>query len=346
MAGGSAVLQGGHGLPEKVIQSRYAPRWAGLKDLRRCEEGCRWGPARGDCVEAALRDVVNMLLFEPERQCFDLSVLPTHLAVSPRLAQFYCRHGSAPHRTNSEGQGQDWMELCADLPRLKYRQPERYELRSSALNALEFLCQMFGADVATFAELGDALSSRTRLVRMEEVQLGSPHRTKVALRVRFHQAAAHAEIGEVHQGDAVQEEAEKCLVDFWRQWLRLTPAMLRAHSCLGMKANPAAPVVLGLLPCLVPAPASTLFKKVLAPDASFGDSAKAHVPSSSLEQWLVLGLARGGQRGALDAALHAVAMSARASDREEGSQLAELALRLAERLPSYDPHIQSQLAKA
>eukprot|EP00854_Cymbomonas_tetramitiformis_P006211 gene6211-7443_t len=70
--------------------------------------------AKPDCVEAALRETFDLLLFDPVQQRFDPSRLPP--SSTPELVGFYTRGANI----DSANAGQQWFNLCSDLPEATY----------------------------------------------------------------------------------------------------------------------------------------------------------------------------------------------------------------------------------
>lgn len=87
--------------------------------------GYREQPARPDCVEACVRELVEMLLYDPTAAALDARRLPPD--ADPALRAFVARREYAA----SDAGGQAWFDLCSAIPGIGYLAGagrDRYEL--------------------------------------------------------------------------------------------------------------------------------------------------------------------------------------------------------------------------
>lgn len=151
--------------PPKIVRSRY-----GFKNQI----------DRPDCVETALRDLWNILLFYPITNSFDVSLLSTTRIPAQALVNFYELQRTAD-MVNDQKVGQAFMNMVSGLPGISYRQSD-YELTASdtANNFLALTNQFFGTDALNLRELGEMLSNQDRKISfifkeaVRETKKGNP----------------------------------------------------------------------------------------------------------------------------------------------------------------------------
>ena len=122
LAGGEAPASGGALLlSSEVSAEAFEIVAAGLSQahavrppLRVHRHSFEGAPVKPDCVEVAVREVIELLLFAPAQGRFDLSRLPA--SANPALRAFYGDGGAADEREASKSQ--KFFEMCQDHPQL------------------------------------------------------------------------------------------------------------------------------------------------------------------------------------------------------------------------------------
>lgn len=98
------------------------------------------------------------MLFHPEEQIFDLSLLPSLAKVDPAFSRFITKYSRA-EMVNQKEIGAQWMELVSGHVGVKYNRAGRYELLSSIKKMLMLLNKFFGVTAKNLPELGTLLST-------------------------------------------------------------------------------------------------------------------------------------------------------------------------------------------
>jgi hypothetical protein len=75
------------------------------------------GRTKPDCVEVAIRELIDYLLWDDHTGCFDLSRLPPTAA--PELVALY-ESEDALYKNSLEGHGRKWFEVLSDIPGCLY----------------------------------------------------------------------------------------------------------------------------------------------------------------------------------------------------------------------------------
>src|SRR5258708_36111167 len=70
---------------------------------------------RSNCVDAAMQDLFNILIYNAQTQSFDLSLLPSNLKVNDAFKRFYDDHGGV-NVINTQEVGQAFMDLVSGIP--------------------------------------------------------------------------------------------------------------------------------------------------------------------------------------------------------------------------------------
>jgi hypothetical protein len=109
------------------------------------------GKEVGDCVEVVLREVLDLVLYEPEAGRFRAERLPPGAPAPVR--RFYnalARASDCDSEEDALGASRAWFALCQELPGLEYisRAPagERYELHPGMANVCGALCRLSGLE--------------------------------------------------------------------------------------------------------------------------------------------------------------------------------------------------------
>ncbi len=133
----------------KVIQSSY-----GYKDK---------SPAP-NCVETALQDLLNIMLYNPSSQSFDLTFLPSNFSLNNDFKQFYTTYSSAS-KINTRECGQAFMNLVSGVEGVGYVRGD-YELNAamSVKNFVTLANHFFGIKAHNLGELGTMLSDERRTI--------------------------------------------------------------------------------------------------------------------------------------------------------------------------------------
>ncbi len=134
--------------PPKVVQSSYG------------YEGKTPAP---NCVEAAIQDLLNIILYNQQSKSFDLSLLPSTLSLNEKFKQFYTAYNSSDINTASCGQA--FMDLVSGIDGIKYKRGD-YEFAAgeSENNLLTLMNYFFGISAQNLIELGEKLSDEQRTI--------------------------------------------------------------------------------------------------------------------------------------------------------------------------------------
>lgn len=122
--------------------------------------GFRQQPARPDCVEACVRELVESLLYDPAAAALDSTRLPA--GADPCLCAFLARREYA----SSDAGGQAWFDLCSARPGIAYLAGagrDRYELAPElhVLTAVSALLLGLGAGCESAEELARRWNERS-----------------------------------------------------------------------------------------------------------------------------------------------------------------------------------------
>jgi hypothetical protein len=108
------------------------------------------GKEVGDCVEVVLREVLDLVLYDPETGRFCTDRLPPS-APAPVRSFYEAVARAGDLEEDALGASRAWFALCQELPGLDYisRAPagERYELHPGMANVCGALCRLLGLDV-------------------------------------------------------------------------------------------------------------------------------------------------------------------------------------------------------
>ncbi len=135
--------------PPQVIQGSY-----GYNDQLR----------RPDCVETAIRDFFNILLYNPETQSFDFSFLPHQLVINDKLKTFF-ENNKTVFSITTPSAGQEFMNLVSNIPGITYGSGN-YELSAAPFvsNFIKLCNYFFGITAQTVQEMGTLLSDQRRRI--------------------------------------------------------------------------------------------------------------------------------------------------------------------------------------
>jgi hypothetical protein len=78
----------------------------------------RGGPPKPDCVEVVVREIVDLLLFDPATSCFDVTRLPP--SANQALRAFYMQEAAESTEEVEATRSLQWFELCCALPGVGY----------------------------------------------------------------------------------------------------------------------------------------------------------------------------------------------------------------------------------
>ena len=103
-----------------------------------------------DCCETAIREIINLLLFDPQTKNFDISRLPRKIGqkLPFPIIEFYQTHnsGTMSNDVNNLQSHRDWMHVVTNLPSIMYRQ-EDHEIDPSLLNIMSCLSMICGMKI-------------------------------------------------------------------------------------------------------------------------------------------------------------------------------------------------------
>ena len=81
------------------------------------KHGYKGGKEKPDCVEVVVRELIEMLLYDPALRSFHLARLPT--SCSPGVVQFFSHYSSGGFSTSQDASAA-WHLLCQELPGCEY----------------------------------------------------------------------------------------------------------------------------------------------------------------------------------------------------------------------------------
>jgi hypothetical protein len=155
--------------PPQVVMTRY--EYQGKK-------------ARVNCVEAAIQDLFNILLYNSQSQSFDLSLLPAKVYPDNVLIQFYILQKDISS-INSHAVGQAFMNMVSNVPGVIYSQ-DNYELKAveAEHNLVTLANHLLGIQVTDLQGLGGALSDERRTVTFTVLPLAQENSKKIAVNIK------------------------------------------------------------------------------------------------------------------------------------------------------------------
>ncbi|HEV2916201.1 MAG TPA: ankyrin repeat domain-containing protein [Candidatus Babeliales bacterium] len=118
-----------------------------------------------DCVETAIRDFLNCLLYDQKTQSFDLSLLPKSLVLDNDFKQFYTKYNTVD-TVNTQKTRQAFLYLIAAIPGVSYAHSD-YNLKpGDILQNLPIIMNKFlGTNIQNVSELGKVLSDEHRTIQ-------------------------------------------------------------------------------------------------------------------------------------------------------------------------------------
>jgi ankyrin repeat protein len=134
--------------PPQVVRSSYGYQGQGI---------------RPNCVETAMQDLFNILLYNAQTQSFDVSLLPSTLKINDAFRRFYedCKSVNV---INTKEVGQAFMNLVSGIPGIIYRSGN-YELPGAReSNFLMLANYLLGTNAQDLHELGQILSDNRRVI--------------------------------------------------------------------------------------------------------------------------------------------------------------------------------------
>jgi hypothetical protein len=134
------------------------------------------GQPKSDCVEVAVREILDLLLWDESQACFDFSRWPR---ASQELVQLYQQHG----RPVSD-EGQLWFDVLSSRPGCDYLavspQGKPYELTPTMANVARVVQQLLGFDTETesgWTTLEELASTWNELANTPLLRVTSSKRT-------------------------------------------------------------------------------------------------------------------------------------------------------------------------
>src|SRR5438477_4184907 len=143
-------------LNEKRGVSSYPPK------LVRGTYGYQGQHPRPNCVETAFQDFLNIWLYNPQTQLFDLSLLPPGLQLNEAFKKFYEDYKD-PNQS-SDKTGQPFMNMVSNISGVDYYGQKNYELNAKADNFLKVANHLLGTEAQDLTELGRMLSDQRRTI--------------------------------------------------------------------------------------------------------------------------------------------------------------------------------------
>ena len=132
--------------------------------------------AHGMCAEATVRSLVNLMLYNPITQRFDIKMLPEGMHLDPLVYDFYFN----PEHPRTDPQAQRyyaestdaWVQVIAALhkkfPEIMYE--VKNELAARPQNILLVMNKIFETTVQSFQELGNVLSKDGSQITIETAE--------------------------------------------------------------------------------------------------------------------------------------------------------------------------------
>lgn len=146
--------------PEKVEESLYC-----YNPQTRCFLS-QERPTRPDCTETGILDLISNILYNPETEEYDISLIPSQLQLSSDLINFV--KNTTPQMINNLEIRQNWFDLISghtgkdQWPQLDYvsgTDPKDYELNATLDNILKILNYLFGTSAKNMETLGTLIST-------------------------------------------------------------------------------------------------------------------------------------------------------------------------------------------
>ncbi|HSC24879.1 MAG TPA: ankyrin repeat domain-containing protein [Candidatus Babeliales bacterium] len=146
-------LKNGSEYSTKIIRRRY---------------GYQGQSTRPNCIEAALQDLCNNLLYDQNSGSFKLSLLPASLHINDMFKKFYETY-SIDNLANTPDVGQAFMDLVSNITGVIYRDDKNYELKAESTenNLITLFNYFFGIDAQNLYDLGTMLSDDRRIITFQ-----------------------------------------------------------------------------------------------------------------------------------------------------------------------------------
>ncbi len=143
-------IRGDSVFPPEVLMARYG--FAGQKEV-------------SNCVETALNDLFNLLLYNFDSKRFDLGLLPVEVQASlnPRFKSFY--ESYSVEKINSNEAGQSFMDMVSAIDGVVYVADKNYEIDATVDNLLIVINKLLGTNASSWAELCTMLSTKERTIK-------------------------------------------------------------------------------------------------------------------------------------------------------------------------------------
>ena len=170
--------------PEKVEMAMYCynPKTKGTTSQER--------PARPDCTETGLLDLISTILYNPATEQYDPKLVATQTKLSSDLLNFL--KTTTPQTINTLETRQDWFDLISGhsgkdaWPKLDYvsgTDPKDYELNATLDNVLKVLNYLFGTSAKTMEIFGKLISTDQRPIHF--TTKGSNNDQKIIIDIDF-----------------------------------------------------------------------------------------------------------------------------------------------------------------
>lgn len=168
---------------EKIIVDKIQAKYA----LPFVEQKCySFGqkPPTPNCMEAALQNIFNKLLYNSSTHSFDFSLLPSKINPSMALQEFYASH--TVDQVNEGRVGQVWMNLLSGKDFLRYKKGD-YDLNprvSNFIKVFQYLFDMPINDDMTLEELSALFSDDRRRVIFKK-QSDSDNDNEIKIEIQY-----------------------------------------------------------------------------------------------------------------------------------------------------------------
>lgn len=150
-----------------MVRKNYASKYVPPAVDRTIRCGFKGQEARPTCQEGSIRDLINILIYNPEKQSYDLTCLPHQKIIHPTLAAFYTDNPTTVEQ-NTHTVGQQWMDIVSGLPNVSYELGEgdrKYELSATTDTVFAVLNHLLCSDTAKdWDDLSKKLSDAQRTI--------------------------------------------------------------------------------------------------------------------------------------------------------------------------------------
>jgi hypothetical protein len=119
------------------------------------------------CVEQAIWEFINLVLYNPETQKLDLSLLPSDVCLLPEFKAFIENHNNVQDDGYFENAKDAFVAIVSGISGIGY-QNRGCELSSGFTNSIRVLNHLFGIKVQTITQCAEKLSTDQRTISVVE----------------------------------------------------------------------------------------------------------------------------------------------------------------------------------